>query len=118
MAQWAQIIQDRKVSGENVKAYCQSRGLSRDAYFYWQRKLKEAACEQFMVMENEPKQTELIATGFAEVKVGERKEDYRREGHVAGGQLSIEVPGIKILADGCYPVGQLAYLLRELVSPC
>jgi len=118
MAQWAQVIQDRKYSGENVKNYCENRGLSRDAYFYWQKKIKEAACDQFMVMETEPKQTGLIATNFTEVKVRENQEGFPHGGRVSGGQLSIEIPGIKITADGVYPADQLAYLLRELVRSC
>ena len=118
MAQWTQVIQDRKVSGENIKEYCQNRGLSRDAYFYWQKKIKEAACDQFMMMETEPKQAGLITTGFAEVQVKENQGCFPKKEHVSCGQLSIEVTGIKITADDVYPADQLAYLLRELVRPC
>lgn len=43
-AQWMQIIKDRQESGMNVKNFCLARGISRDAYFYWQTKLRKAAC--------------------------------------------------------------------------
>jgi len=43
-AQWMQIIKDRQESGMNVKNFCLARGISRDAYFYWQHKLRKAAC--------------------------------------------------------------------------
>ncbi len=49
---WAAIIQDRKASGLKVDDYCQDHGLSRDAYYYWLRKVKEAA---------------LVQTGFVEL---------------------------------------------------
>ena len=44
-AQWMQIIQERQASGDTVKDFCKDRGISRDAYFYWQNKLRETACQ-------------------------------------------------------------------------
>ena len=41
--QWAQIIQDRNNSGLKVDEYCELHQLSRHAYYYWLRKVKEAA---------------------------------------------------------------------------
>ena len=38
---WATIIQDRKESGLSVNDYCSQHQLSRDAYYYWLRKIKE-----------------------------------------------------------------------------
>ena len=38
---WAAIIQDRKQSGLSVNDYCSQHQLSRDAYYYWLRKIKE-----------------------------------------------------------------------------
>ena len=44
--QWADIIKDFKESGLKVDDYCAQHGLSRIAYFYWLRKVKEAALTQ------------------------------------------------------------------------
>lgn len=44
--QWASIIQDCRASGLKVNDYCEQHGLSRNAYYYWQRKVKEAALSQ------------------------------------------------------------------------
>lgn len=44
--QWAAIIKDRQASGLKVNDYCQEHGLSHDAYYYWLRKVKEAALVQ------------------------------------------------------------------------
>ena len=46
LAGWAQTIRERMESGETVKAFCEGRGISRNAYFYWLRKLRGAACAQ------------------------------------------------------------------------
>ena len=44
--QWADIIKDCKESGLKVDDYCAQHGLSRNAYFYRLRKVKEAALTQ------------------------------------------------------------------------
>ena len=44
--EWAAIIKDCKASGQKVDIYCEQHGLSRDAYYYWLRKVKEAALTQ------------------------------------------------------------------------
>ena len=43
MKYWAEIIHDRSESGLPVYKYCQEKGLSKNAYFYWLKKIKEAA---------------------------------------------------------------------------
>lgn len=42
---WAQIVHDRANSGMNVKNYCAAQNISKDAYYYWLRKVKAAALE-------------------------------------------------------------------------
>ena len=44
--QWADIIKDCKESGLKVDDYCAQHDLSGNAYFYWLRKVKEAALTQ------------------------------------------------------------------------
>ena len=45
LASWAQIIKDRNASGLSIRAYCEQNGISRNAYNYWLRKLRNAAIE-------------------------------------------------------------------------
>jgi len=47
--QWTQIIHDRVQSGMTVKEYCRKNDLSRDAYFYWARIIKERAITELAV---------------------------------------------------------------------
>ena len=46
IGQWADIIKDCKERGLKVDDYCAQHGLSSNAYFYWLRKIKEAALTQ------------------------------------------------------------------------
>lgn len=43
--QWQQIITERQSSGLTVAEYCKRNCLTRDKYFYWLRKCKEAMIE-------------------------------------------------------------------------
>ena len=43
MAKGSEVIKDRCESGLTIKEYCAEHGISRDAYFYWLRKIRESA---------------------------------------------------------------------------
>ena len=45
MQYWADTIRDRSESGLTVDQYCLEHGLSRHKYFYWLRKIREAALD-------------------------------------------------------------------------
>ena len=46
--EWKQIIQERAVSGESISQFCESRGIRRNQYFYWQHKLRESANKELI----------------------------------------------------------------------
>lgn len=41
IALWRDRIQSRKLSGLKVNDWCEQNSISRDAYYYWYRKLKD-----------------------------------------------------------------------------
>lgn len=51
LTQWAKIIQARQESGKSIKDFCEESGIERNAYFYWQRKLRKAACTELAISE-------------------------------------------------------------------
>lgn len=106
LAHWTQIIRERNESGLSVKAYCKNAGFHENVYYYWQRKLREAACEQ------------MNASGFAEVKLEVSPTQLALPEAGRQGQLHMEVGGIRISADSAYPQAKLASLLRELSRSC
>jgi len=53
LSKWAQIIQTRIDSGKNIEEFCQTAGITKNAYFYWQRKLREAACTELVKTEEQ-----------------------------------------------------------------
>ena len=64
LSQWAKIIQARQDSGQNIKEFCQATGISRSQYFYWQRKLRNAACTELAIQE---KSVDPIPSGWIQL---------------------------------------------------
>lgn len=116
LAQWAGLIRQRTESGLSVNAFCRSRGLSRSQYFYWQRKVREAALENMVPLP----EGRLIPAGFTQVQVKEASGQFMSAGSKthAGGQIRIEIKGIRIIADSGYPPELIASLLREVTPQC
>jgi len=49
LSHWAQKMRERQESGLNIREYCQIEGYHENVYYYWQRKLREAACQELVV---------------------------------------------------------------------
>jgi hypothetical protein len=111
LAQWTQALAERKANGESISDFCRNKGVSRNTYFYWQRKLREAACER--LSEIQSPSTGLSVQGFTEVQLA----------HppvlpiaVSASQICVEAGRYKITTDSAYPTDSLVALLRKL--PC
>lgn len=89
LSQWAQIITARDESGKSIKKFCEDAGISRYAYFYWQRKLREKALSELTIAEESTKN---IPDGW--VKLNPEKPQYTNEG------ISIEINGCHITVKG------------------
>lgn len=42
LAKWAQLLQAKAENRQSIQEFCECEGVSRNTYFYWQRKLREA----------------------------------------------------------------------------
>ena len=49
LTHWAGVMRERGGSGESVKEFCARAGLQESVNYYWQRKLREAACEELAI---------------------------------------------------------------------
>jgi len=113
LAEWAKIIQERSETGEKIHEFLLRKGISKDSYYYWLRKLREAAGDQ--INEAQPKQQTAIATrGFTEIRITEPSLTNNSNGT---SQICIESGSCKITAGSGYPVETLVVLLRELKQP-
>jgi len=117
LVHWAQIMRERIESRQSIRAFCKNAEIHENTYFYWQRKLREAACEKLAMTPCDSKPIAMVHHGFAEVKLRDNLPQITHTEPVLQGNLSIVVSGVKITADSTYPSDKLAYLLRELVKP-
>ena len=109
---WAQALKERNANGESIKEFCESRDISRNTYFYWQRKLREVACDR--LLKPDEQQTQLPAPVFAEAVMEEPQVQSTGEGENRQSEIRLVVSGIRITTDSAYPIEKLASLLREL----
>ena len=117
LTHWAQMIQGRIESGQSIKEFCQSVGVSKNTYFYWQRRLREAACKRLAENLETTAVARLGIPGFAEVKLAEEQTTPALPESSESGQLHIETGEVKITVDSTYPAEKLAALLREYLRP-
>jgi len=115
LTHWAGIMRERKESGRRIRSWCKEKGIAEKTYYYWQRKLRKAACEQFA--ETKPAgETSLATPHFAEVRLREVPSVPALRGESS--HLHVAIGDVQITAGDGYPPEKLAALLRELTRPC
>ena len=118
LAHWAQIIRDRMDSGLTVKAFCERAGFHQNNYFYWQRKLREAACEQIVEFSTEDEPSDLPARRFTEVTLLESSQADALHVSTERAVIQVEVAGMRVTANDAYPTAKLTAVLKGLMAPC
>ena len=114
MAQCAQAMQERVASGESIDEFCTNRSVSRNTYFYWQRKLREAACQALLPAAAVDAQS-VVPAGWAvcEEAVVESPAITPEEG-----SLSISIGAFRVNVGVGVDPDRLATVCRVLVSLC
>ena len=46
LSQWAEVIRAKNESGKTVSAYCEAAGISSKKLYYYQKLLREQACDE------------------------------------------------------------------------
>lgn len=105
LSQWAKIIQARQESGQNIKDFCQVRGISKSQYFYWQRKLRNMACTEITVQEETVGAT---PSGWLQLAPAEARQMERA--------LEIEISGFHISVNAATDLELLKKVCRVLGS--
>ena len=128
---WSEALRERSTSGVSIREFCQNRGVSRNTYFYWQRKLRELAVEQIadkkqtvsselsVRKSEEALQTHssglpkaVVPSGWSQVSVVEEVHD------TVGSVLSIEINGCRVTVDENTSPELLSRTCRTLISLC
>ena len=82
LSKWSEIVREQKASGQSIHAWCAANRVDKQRYYYWQRQLREVACES-LVLQPEPLSvhaptftevslpTDIASTGTITVRIGE-----------------------------------------------
>jgi transposase-like protein len=112
---WAEVVREQKASGQSIKVWCETEGIPRHQYFYWQRKLREAAC----MLAGREMEVAKAPEGWALcVAPAEPVSPEASSALTSSEQLCIEIGGMRVLVGCNYPEEKLSRLLRELVTTC
>ena len=105
LSQWAQVIQTRLDSGQSIKDFCQAAGISRNAYFYWQQKLRKAACTE---LEKSEEPRNLVPNGWVQLAPPQPQQ--------MKATLDIEISGCHVTANADTDPELLKKVCRALRS--
>ena len=89
LSQWTQVIQARLDSGQSVKDFCQTAGISRNAYFYWQKRLRKVACAE---LEKSEESRNLVPNGWVRLAPSQPQSQQMKA------TMDIEINGCHITA--------------------
>ena len=110
LAQWSAALVERTAKGESIQEFCQNRGVSRNTYFYWQRKLREVACRELMSAQQDTERA-VVPRGWAiceAAPVGDEAEK----------AITIEIGKSRITATADTDMELLTKVCRSLMSIC
>ena len=106
---WAQAMHERRTSGLSIRRWCRENGVGEKTYYYWQRKLREAACRELQPPEPESVETSLVPSGWAVCEPADKaKSD----------MLLIEIGKCRVNVTGETAPELLATVCRALASIC
>jgi len=107
LSHWSGIMQERRASGLSIKAFCKNAGFHENAYYYWQRKLREAAVTE--LAERNPGK-ELIPIGWTRVTPTENLP----ENAISEGSLEIDISGCRVTVNSETSPGLIIKVCRAL----
>ena len=112
LSHWTGIVQERNASGLSIKAYCTSVGIRPNVYFYWQRKLREAACQELLPAAVSGGSKAVIPNGWAMCEVTQTPVSTNES------ELTIEIGKSRITAKANVNLELLNNVCRILMSLC
>lgn len=105
---WAGIMRERKESGLSIRRWCRENVIGETTFYYWQRKLREAACEQ---LEQQSGTSLIPATPtFAQVHLEEEQP--------TGGKIIIRLGAAEVEIAGNASPEVVERILRVLRESC
>jgi len=84
---WAHIIKERQESGKTIEEFCQEKGISKNSYYYWQRKLRK---EAYQSLKNSGELSTTTQTGWIQL-TGEYESKEKIEIEINGCKITVGI---------------------------
>ena len=110
LAHWAQVMRERQESGLSIKQFCMNAGYHENVYYYWQRRLREAACQELIPVAQEEKRMASAPEGWVRCVKPERS--------TSQPTLAIEIGPYRVVVGNDVEAEHLAKVCRALASIC
>jgi hypothetical protein len=109
LSEWAEMVKEKMTSGQSVKTFCESLGISENTYYIRQRKVRIAACTAH---EEKQRKNEMssVPSGWAVAEIVSTTGE--------NGSLVVEINGCKIEVTQSTDADLLAKTCRVLKSLC
>lgn len=104
LGEWAEMVREKRASGQSVKAFCKAIGISENTYYVRQRKVRIAACEAQI------SEASSMPAGWAVAEIGATSHENK--------SLTIEIGYCKIEVTQSTDAELLAKTCRVLRSIC
>jgi len=119
LSHWAEVMRDRVESGLTIKAYCKRIGICGNTYYYWQRRVRAAACEELAIRTQREatrsKDNSLVPKGWAVCAMAEStKEEPAKKGKT----LSIEIGKYRVIVESDTDTELLTKVCETLLTLC
>ena len=118
LAQWAQTMAERSARGQSVQEFCVEKEISKNTYFYWQRKLREAACRELLPATAQVESAPVVPEGWTVCEEASVKADSTPTPEVDANGLCISIGKFRVVVGTPVDPEQLATVCRVLVSLC
>jgi len=110
LSHWAEIIRDRSASGMSIRTYCRSAGICEKVYYYWQRKVREAAYRELLPTQEERSEKALAPRGWSVCT--EKESTPVKKG------ITIEIGGCRVTVEADTDAELLEKTCRMLKTLC
>ncbi|MET0018030.1 hypothetical protein SDC9_69847 [bioreactor metagenome] len=105
LAKWSELMKERTELGQSIRAYCAMKGFAENTYFYWQRRLRDAACKE-LAEQSSNTETGLVPTGWMQLSPAENTP--------AEAPVTIEINGCRVAVTAETTPELLAKVCRTL----
>lgn len=112
LQQWTGLVCECKASGKTVTAWCAEQGIATKTYYYWQRRVRQAACEQLTLKEATGLPMTMTNGGPA---FSEYRQPNRRENSAA---VTLHLSGATVEIHNGADVSVIEGTLKALKSIC